>query len=249
MKIILSPSKSLDFETKSVLKKETKLLFSKETEKLVSYMREYSILEIKEMMSISDKLAELNANRYKNWTSASQKQSIAAFAGDVYDAFKNKALSSTDIIYLEKHLRIISGLYGVVTPFTMIKPYRLEMSRKIFITPDKTESIKLYDFWRNKITDYFAKEDTIVNLASNEYSKSIDSSLLKGKFITIVFKTFKNGVLKIIPIFAKKERGNMALWMTQNNIKDVEQIKNYKENGYHFSKRNSSETTWVFVNK
>lgn len=248
MKILLSPSKSQDFDSKSNLIKKTSPIFSSETNKLVSYMHTYTKDDLMKMMNISERLAELNVDRYTNWAAAKQKQAISAFTGDVYSVFQNNTLSNSTITYLEEHLRIISGLYGLLSPLTLIKPYRLEMGRKVFTSADKSNSIRLYDFWGDLVTSHLANDDVILNLASNEYCKVINTSLLKGKFITIVFKTRKNGAVKIIPIFAKKERGVMALWIAENNIKNVEKIKEYNKNGYQFSKADSSELAWIFVN-
>ncbi len=187
MKIILSPSKSQDFDSPAPTEKGIELLFPTKTKLLVSNLQKYTKQDLMNTMSISEKLAELNKTRYQNWNKALEKQALFAFTGDVYQAFMDSLPSSKELTYLEKHVRIISGLYGVLTPLTLMKPYRLEMGRKIPITNKKEQYKNLYEFWRETVTDYFKQEDHIINLASNEYSKVINESQLKAKIITIVF--------------------------------------------------------------
>lgn len=248
MKIILSPSKSQNFDHPSAIKVSSPILFPTKTKQLVARLKNYNKKDLQQLMNISPKLAELNYDRYQNWNKAPEKAALSAFNGDVYQAFIDHPVSNKELKYLEKHLRIISGLYGILTPQTLIKPYRLEMGRKMQIKSGKSETDNLYDFWRETVTKHFAKEDVIVNLASNEYSSVLDPAICKDKLLDISFKTMKNGVPRAIALFAKRERGAMAYWMAKNNITKVDDLKKYKQNGYRFNKTVSTANKFVFIN-
>jgi uncharacterized protein len=202
-------------------------------------------------MDISPKLASLTFERYLTWFSdeVPQKQAILAFDGDVYDGLDAGSFSPADFESAEKHLRILSGLYGVLKPLDLIRPHRLEMGTRLEINGHKN----LYPFWKDKIVTQINKAldesgtNILVNLASQEYFTSIDIRKLKGKIITADFKDMKNGKYRMISFFAKKARGLMTRFILQNSITDPEDMKAFDLEGYHFSPGLSRESTLVFT--
>lgn len=252
MKILLSPAKSLDFESKLPTEKHTQALFLTEAEKLNSILEKKSKKQLKDLMNISDNLAELNYQRYKSFTTPfsieNARPAIYAFSGDVYVGLDAYTIPKNKIDLLQDRIRILSGLYGVLKPLDLMQPYRLEMGTDLKINTKKN----LYEFWGNKITDALnaelADDDMVLNLASNEYFKSVNTKKLKGKLINPVFKDFKNGKLKIISFFAKKARGSMTRYVIENNVNSLESLLNFDVEGYHFSKNETkSETNPVFI--
>jgi cytoplasmic iron level regulating protein YaaA (DUF328/UPF0246 family) len=255
MIILLSPAKTLDFETPPHTRKHSKAVFLKQASELVDQLSGYSPKKLSSLMGISDKLAKENSERYQNWKTPfslnNAKQSVLAFKGDVYTGLDAGSLKSADLDFAQKHLRILSGLYGLLHPLDLIQPYRLEMGTSL-----KTDhGNDLYAFWGEQITRQLNKElkteksGTVINLASNEYFKSVKQDLLNATVVTPVFKDEKNGKYKIISFYAKKARGMMAAYIIKNRIRKVEDLKKFKTSGYRFSASESSDTELVFKRK
>ncbi|MCL4164550.1 UNVERIFIED_CONTAM: hypothetical protein GTU68_033251 [Idotea baltica] len=255
MLVLLSPAKSLDYESSLLTKRSTKPRFIEESADLVSQLRKLSVGQLKKLMSISDNLAEVNHERYAAWepdfNKDNSRQAVLAFVGDVYQGLTLSDWSSNDFATAQKQIRILSGLYGLLRPLDLMQPYRLEMGTKFKNTGGKN----LYEFWGDKITNLVNQDlkksgsDVIVNLASNEYFSSVKSKGLKGELITPVFKDEKNGTYKIISFFAKKARGMMADFIVTNGITEVEELKKFKTAKYRFSKKESDGNTLVFLRK
>jgi cytoplasmic iron level regulating protein YaaA (DUF328/UPF0246 family) len=200
-------------------------------------------------MEISETLPKLNQQRFKDWetpfTLDNAKQAVLAFTGDVYDGLDATSLKKADLNFAQNHLRILSGLYGLLKPLDLIQPYRLEMGR-----PLETRGAKnLYEFWRETVTEELnnTKGDLLVNLASNEYFKAIDKKMLNKEIISPVFKDEKNGTYKIISFFAKKARGSMARFIIENRIKETDELLNFAENGYAYNAELSKPAAPVFT--
>ena len=253
MLILISPAKSLDFETKSTTNSFSEAPFLKDSQTLIKQLRKLSVDEIADFMSISPKLSQLNFERFIRWqlpfTIANAKQAILAFKGDVYTGLDAYTLSETELQTAQNDLRILSGLYGVLKPLDLIQAYRLEMGKKLQTTKGKN----LYEYWGNKITIEInktlkEKEDKfLINLASNEYFKSVNKKKLKAEIITPVFKDLKNGQYKVISFFAKKARGLMTRFIIQNRITDPEYLKAFNSNGYAFNPHLSTNQELVFT--
>ncbi|WKK81078.2 peroxide stress protein YaaA [Marivirga arenosa] len=249
---ILSPAKSLDFEKQFEIR-STQTRFDKETHQLIEVLKDKSEEEVGELMSISDKLAQLNVERYDNFkkkTPKHAKQAILAFQGDVYQGLEAEEFTQEEHDYAQQHIRILSGLYGLLRPLDLIQPYRLEMGTKL----ETDKGNNLYEFWDDKITDLL-KEDIksqgdniLINLASNEYFKSVNKKELKKDFkiVDVEFKDFKNGKYKIISFFAKKARGLMARFIVKNKIESIEDLKGFDLDGYSYDPNDSSETKLAF---
>jgi cytoplasmic iron level regulating protein YaaA (DUF328/UPF0246 family) len=252
MLFLISPAKSLDYSP-TKLKKDSLPRLLTQTEELVTNLSQKSAGELKELMSISDKLAELNANRYRVFSKAfdkeNSKQAILAFKGDVYQGMETEDYTAADFNYAQKYLRILSGLYGVLKPLDRIQPYRLEMGTKL--TTEKGRN--LYHYWDDTITNLINEDleesgkNVIVNLASNEYFKSIQKKKLNGRLLTINFKEEKNGQYKVISFFAKKARGMMCRFAIKNKIKNPEHLKGFDLGDYVFNEELSQENDWVFT--
>ena len=242
MKILISPAKSLDFQNNVETSYSSEPLFANKAKQINNILKELSAPDLGGLMSISPKLSDLNWLRNQDFqkNNSKEKQAIFAFNGDVYEGIDANNISNSNHEKLQKTLRILSGLYGILKPFDKIKPYRLEMGTKIAIN----ESINLYEFWKNDVTNSLLNEiqdeDIIVNLASNEYFSVIDSSLIRNKIVSPVFKDFKNGKLKIISFYAKKARGLMTRFLIDNDIQSSSDIESFNSSGYKFS---SDETS------
>lgn len=251
MKIVISPAKSLDFETVTPIKEFTEGIFLNEAEKLNSVLKKKSPKKMSELMHISDKLGELNWQRNQDWqlpfSLKNAKQAVFAFKGDVYIGLDAYSLSETEIEQLQQKLRILSGQYGLLKPLDLMQPYRLEMGTKLKV--DRKEN--LYQYWGSKVTDALndelVEDEVFVNLASNEYFKVVKPKLLKSPVVTPVFKDYKNGKLKIISFFAKKARGLMVRYIIDNNIETVENLKGFNYDGYAFDGNLSTESELVFT--
>ncbi|MDD4150897.1 MAG: peroxide stress protein YaaA [Bacteroidales bacterium] len=251
MIILLSPAKSLDFERPLQTRIATIPEFIQQANKLASELQKYSISQLNELMGISNNLAMLNFGRFQNWyddvNNPENKQAVRAFIGEAYRGLKAEEMTEEDLLYAQEHLRILSGLYGILRPLDAIQAYRLEMGTKIEIGEFKN----LYRFWDNQITNSInnalGNSKTIVNLASNEYFKSINRKKLNANVITPEFKEYKNGVVKMITVYVKNARGQMTNFIIKNRIKDPEQIKTFDINGYQFDVNSSDEGRWVFV--
>ncbi|WP_372370100.1 peroxide stress protein YaaA [Candidatus Uabimicrobium sp. HlEnr_7] len=253
MLFVISPSKTLDFETPGKIKKHSLPDFLDDAQTIVNKLQKLSEKKIAKFMNISPKLAELNRQRYQEWqlpfTSENAKQAMYAFKGDVYAGLNAEKFTGHDSNFAQKHLRILSGLYGILRPLDLIRPYRLEMGRELKIGRKKN----LYDFWQKKITQTLqeelnsAKENILVNLASNEYFQAVSTKELGSKIITPVFKDMKNGKYKMISFYAKKARGLMVHYAVKNRVKNVEQLKEFDSEGYYFSPEMSDKEKWVFL--
>ena len=248
MLIIISPAKSQDF-TKTIKHDVTSTHeFRDETWELVKQYRKLSQSQMQDLMKISNKLAKLNYQRYQDFsaTYANAKPALHSFTGDVYDGIDVENYNIDDIHYAQEHLRIISGLYGLLRPMDLIQPYRLEMKTKLI------NSDNLYQFWDNKITNSLYntleqhKNKILINLASSEYSSAIKFAKLK-KIVTPVFKENKTGTYKIIGLFAKRARGMMANFIIKNHIDNVESLKTFNEDGYKFAPSMSNENEFIFI--
>lgn len=255
MLAVISPAKTLDFEAPANAKKTTRPLLLKDAGELVERMREFEPDDLCSLMGISEKLGQLNAQRYLDWhtpfNKSNAKPAIEAFKGDVYTGLEAGNFSQEDFAFAQDHLRILSGLYGVLRPLDLMQPYRLEMGTKL----DNDRGDNLYQFWGDRLSKEINKQlkkndsSLLVNLASNEYFNAIDNPSLKANIVTPVFKDFKNGKYKIISFFAKKARGLMAAYIIQNRLTTVEQLKAFTVGGYHFDQDQSDENTLVFLRK
>ena len=240
MRILISPAKSLDFDSELSVKDFSKPFFEKESNLINSKLKGIEMNDLSKLMGISQKLAELNWNRNQNFQTNDSKdnsrQAVYAFNGDVYNGLDVKSLPEIKLPYMQDSLRILSGLYGILKPLDIIKPYRLEMGTKLSVNGSKN----LYEFWKEKLTDKLnseikSEDELVVNLASNEYFESIDSNKLKGKIISPQFKDFKNGKLKIISFYAKKARGLMSRHLIENEAKSFESVLSFEKEGYSYS--------------
>lgn len=252
MKIVVSPAKSLDFESPLPTNRGTQPAFLEQAEKLNNKLEKKSKKAIGELMSISDKLAQLNYQRYKDFSTPFTKQNarpaVYAFSGDVYQGLDAYSLPSEKIDDLNNTLRILSGMYGLLKPLDLIQPYRLEMGTNLKVGRKNN----LYEFWGNTITETINKElkedELFVNLASQEYFKVINSEKLKTKVVSPVFKDFKNGKLKIISFFAKKARGSMVRYCIDTNATTLNDIMGFDYDGYRYSEKYTErENEPVFV--
>jgi cytoplasmic iron level regulating protein YaaA (DUF328/UPF0246 family) len=251
MIIILSPSKTLDFDGKTT-GKHTIPEFLEYSQALITILQKLKPADLSKLMDLSDKLSKLNWQRYRDFqlpfTTENARQSIYAFKGDVYEGLVIENFSATDVQYAQSNLRIISGLYGLLRPLDLIQPYRLEMGTKLANKNGKD----LYNFWGNDITNKLSEllesegSGTVVNLASEEYYKAVNTKLLKAKIITPIFKEKRGDSYKIISFSAKKARGMMAGFILKNRIDDVEGIKSFNKDGYKFNKTLSTANELVF---
>ena len=254
MKTLISPSKTLNFDTDTNCDFNTNCRLIDHTNELHKILINFSKSDLKELMSVSDKIAELNYNRFKNWEdpsiSNSSKQAIFAFKGDVYSGLDADSISENKFDFLQNNLRIISGFYGLIRPFDKILPYRLEMGTKL----ENPKGKNLYQFWGDKITDLLnqdleEKNNYVINLASDEYFKSIVTKKLHNKIVTPQFKELKNGSYKTIAIYAKKARGLMSRFIIDNEIQDPNNLKNFNNEGYSFDSNLSDDFNYIFTRK
>ena len=251
MKTLISPSKTLNFDNNINCDITSKCRLIDYTSELHKILISYSKNDLKNLMNVSDKIAELNYNRFKTWedpsNSKTSKQAIYAFKGDVYSGLDAESIEEDKFDYLQNSLRIISGYYGLLRPFDQILPYRLEMGTKL----KNQNGNNLYKFWGDKITDVLNEDldsnDIIVNLASDEYFKSINKDKIKSKIITPVFKEFKNGLYKVIAIYAKKARGLMSRFLIERKSTSIDDIKLFNINGYSFDNNLSNDSQLVFT--
>lgn len=255
MLILISPAKTLDFDTPSVAKKHTQATMLKQSEELIDVLTTKSPSDIEKLMKISPKLAELNVQRYHQWcrpfTKKNAKQAVLAFKGDVYTGLQAESFSEKDFAYAQDHLRILSGLYGVLRPLDLMQAYRLEMGTKL----ENDKGKNLYEFWGQSITKNINKQlkdidsNIVLNLASNEYFKSVKPEILNADIVTPVFKDWKNGQYKMISFFAKKARGTMSAWVIQNQVNDLKKLSKFNVDGYQFSAKDSDALNPVFLRK
>jgi uncharacterized protein len=255
MLFLLSPAKSLDYDTPLNDQPHTAPLFVKQSKELIDLLRDYSPPQIAELMDLSDKLSSLNVARYAAWSSrATQKnarQAVLAFNGDVYDGLDAKTLRADDLAWAQDHVCILSGLYGVLRPLDLMQPYRLEMGTAL----KGPHGGNLYRFWGSQIADYLntrLRKDAspvVINLASNEYFKSVDTKVLKGRVVECVFQEYKDGQYKVISFFAKKARGLMARYAIEHKLISPEQLRHFDVDGYAYTAAESTPDRLVFRRK
>lgn len=253
MLIVISPAKTLDYESEIPELETTQPDFLKESAALIKELRELSPQQISSLMKVSDKLGILNYDRFHAWkrpfTGRNSRPALLAFKGDVYTGLDAQSMAKRDFNYAQKHLRMLSGLYGLLRPMDLMQPYRLEMGAKF----ENTRGKNLYEFWGKQITEALNKQlqslksRELVNLASNEYFKSVKPKELDAEIITPHFKDLKNGEYKMISFFAKKARGMMSRWAIDQRVKKAEQLKGFDVAGYEFNPEMSSERDWVFT--
>ena len=253
MLIVLSPAKTLDYSV-DPKSNHTAPQFLSQSSKLIKTLKDKEPKDIASLMGLSDKLATLNFDRYQSWKAAKSvssdaKPSMLVFKGDVYQGLGAEDFNAKHIKFAQKHLRILSGLYGILRPMDVIKPYRLEMGTKLQTSKGKN----LYEFWGNSVQENVIsdlvsqKSDLLINLASKEYFSVLGKMPDYINVVSPVFKDFKNGKHKIISFYAKRARGLMAKWIIENNIRDFEKLSKFNLDGYYFSKKDSSATEPVFL--
>lgn len=255
MLIVISPAKTLDFEAAPVTKTFTQPDFLDDSLVLIEQLRDMTPADISKLMSISDKLGDLNMGRYLGWqqpfTADNAKQAVLAFKGDVYTGLQADSFSSADFKYAQKHLRILSGLYGVLRPLDLMQPYRLEMGTKL----GNERGDNLYQFWGTQLTDELNKQlkktksDVLLNLASNEYFKAVQAKNIAANVISPAFKDYKNGNYKIISFYAKKARGYMAAYVIENKISNQADLLSFDVDGYQYNAAMSTDVQPVFTRK
>ncbi|WP_298536243.1 peroxide stress protein YaaA [uncultured Algibacter sp.] len=251
MKLVISPAKSLDFETELPTTQQTEARFLKQSERLNKLLRKKSARSLSKLMSISPALGQLNYERNQSWelpfTKDNARPAVYAFNGDVYRGLDAYTIPEEKLETLQSTVRILSGLYGVLKPTDLIQPYRLEMGTKMPVGVKKN----LYEFWKKDITKTLNEEleddELFLNLASNEYFKAIDIKVLKVPVVTANFKDFKNGEYKMISFFAKAARGMMARYIVDTNAKTVDDLKGFNYDGYGYSEAMSKENDLVFI--
>lgn len=252
MLFLISPAKALDYETPAHVKTHTQPLFTAQSAELIEVLREKSPQQIADLMHLSDALSGLNAARYEAWspkfTAKNSKQAVLAFDGDVYGGLDAKSLDEADLDWLQQHLCILSGLYGVLRPLDRMQPYRLEMGTRLATPSGKN----LYQFWGTQIADYLnqraAADETpvVVNLASEEYFKAVDQRALLPRVVQCVFEERKGDAYKIVSFFAKRARGLMVRYAVQHRVRQVAQLKQFAEEGYAFAPSVSAPDRLVF---
>ena len=255
MLMVISPAKSLDYETPPVIDAHTQPDYLKQSKQLITRLKKLAPQQVSQLMDISDNLAALNVARYAEWkppfTPDNAKQAVLAFNGDVYDGLKATDFNQGEFEYTQRHLRILSGLYGVLKPLDLMQPYRLEMGTRL----DTAKAKDLYGFWggtvTKKLNELLEEQEApvLVNLASEEYFKVVQPKSVKARIVTPVFEDHKNGQYKIISFFAKKARGMMVRYAVKNNVKSVEDLKDFDYEGYAFTPKASKADTWVFRRK
>lgn len=257
MLTIVSPAKSLDYSSPVKTKKHTEPTFLNEAEQLIGKLRTLKPADLSSLMNISDTLAQENFYRYENWERPfnlkNARQAIYAFKGDVYLGLKAEEFGAADLNFAQKHLRILSGLYGLLRPLDLMQAYRLEMGRQFGVNGSKN----LYEFWGSKITKALDNEldsqaykrKVLINLASNEYFSSVKPQTLDAEIITPQFKDWARGEFRVLSFFAKKARGEMAAFIIKERINSPSKLKEFNIDGYRFSKEDSSDTKLVFKRK
>ncbi len=253
MLTVLSPAKTLDYDTPPTTRKTTQPLFVEQSAALIDDARKLDPAAIRELMGVSENIAQLNFERFHEWQPEfsldNAKQAVLAFKGDVYTGLQAETLDSKQLAFAQKHLRILSGLYGLLRPLDLMQPYRLEMGLRFANSGGKN----LYEFWGDSITQMLNKHlktsgsPVLVNLASNEYFKAVKPRQLDAEVITPAFRDLKNGKYKMISFYAKKARGLMAKYIVTEGLNDPEGLKDFAVEGYYYSAEQSSATDWVFL--
>jgi cytoplasmic iron level regulating protein YaaA (DUF328/UPF0246 family) len=253
MLMVISPAKTLDFVSPLVTNKNSQPRLLDQSQQLINELQKLAPHDISTLMSVSDKIGELNFDRFQAWQQpfdeGNARAAVLAFKGDVYTGMQAETFQASDFNFAQKHLRILSGLYGLLRPLDLMQAYRLEMGTKFANKSGKN----LYQFWDNKITTILNQDikdsgnKELINLASNEYFKSVQLKHLDSEVITPIFKDFKNGKYKIISFYAKKARGMMAAYIIKNRIKNAEDIKGFNIAGYRFNSDMTKGNNWVFT--
>ncbi|WP_372655792.1 peroxide stress protein YaaA [Halobacteriovorax sp.] len=251
MLVIVSPAKKLDFESSAPISDYKEPKFIEKSKTLIKELKKCTPAEISKMMKLSEALTKLNVDRYKSFKTPfspeNAKQAIYSFKGDTYVGLDAETLSKAQVKYAQNHLRILSGLYGVLSPLELIQPYRLEMGTRFACDGNKN----LYEYWKEDLTkeinSILKKEKVLVNCASTEYSSAIDFSSINGQVITPVFKDMKNDNYKVIGLFAKRARGMMARFIIENKVTEVETLKSFDSDGYKYSPSMSKGDELVFT--
>ncbi len=257
MLIVVSPAKTLDYESPLTVRKHTVPAFMQESQELVAQLQQLHPDDLCRLMGISSKLGELNFARFANWHTPfnlkNARQAIFAFKGDVYLGLKAEQFSAADLNFAQKHLRILSGLYGILRPLDLMQPYRLEMGSDFRNNGGKN----LYSFWGTKLTAHLNDElaaqtgasKYLINLASNEYFGALHPKLIAAEIITPVFKDFAGGQYRVLSFFAKKARGEMAAYLIRNRVSSPKKIPAFAVDGYHYSQAESTPANPVFLRK
>ncbi|MCW3149955.1 peroxide stress protein YaaA [Stutzerimonas stutzeri] len=253
MLMVISPAKTLDYETPPVTQRSTQPEHLEHSQQLIDQLREFSPAQVSELMHLSDKLAALNVARFGSWTAKftpeNAKQALLAFKGDVYTGLAAEDFSEEDFDFAQQHLRMLSGLYGLLRPLDLMQPYRLEMGTKLANPRGKD----LYAFWGERISEWLnaalqAQGDQILlNLASNEYFSAVKRKTLQARVIDVDFKDLKNGQYKIISFYAKKARGLMARYVIKERIQNPDRLRDFDYDGYRFSAADSTPDHLVFL--
>ncbi|MFC2152342.1 peroxide stress protein YaaA [Bacteroidota bacterium] len=250
---IISPAKTLDFKSNTQTTKNSQPDFLNDSKILINELRNYNPKDISQLMSVNNQIASLNFERFLSWRTPfnidNAKQALLAFRGQVYVGLDAKTLTEQDLLFAQDHLRILSGLYGILRPLDLIQAYRLEMG----ISLKNSKGKNLYEFWDTRITEVINNElknhkrNVLINLASNEYFKAIKSKLIKGDIITPVFKESKGNDFKVVTVYAKTARGLMSRFIIQNRIDNPEDLKTFEIGGYLYNQDLSTEKQWVFT--
>ena len=253
MLMVISPAKTLDFETPPTTERFTQPQYLDHSQELISQLRELAPAQIAELMHLSDKLAGLNAARFGSWTPdftpENAKQALLAFKGDVYTGLQAETLSEDQLDYAQKHLRMLSGLYGLLRPLDLMQPYRLEMGTRLANARGKD----LYAFWGTRISEWLNEaladqgDDLLLNLASTEYFSAVKRSALNARIIDTEFKDLKNGQYKIISFYAKKARGMMSRFVIEERIESPEALRAFDVQGYRYNAELSTPSKLVFL--
>jgi len=255
MLLLLSPAKKLDYDSPLHIKKHTQPLFVEQAEQLIDVLKTKSAKDIGKLMDLSEALSELNAQRYAEWTPTftpeNARQAVLAFNGDVYEGLEAPSLSAKQLDWAQQHVAILSGLYGVLRPLDLMQPYRLEMGTRL-----KTDAgANLYAFWGESIAQYLnerQKKDAdpvVINLASEEYFKSVNKKVLKARVVQCVFQEYKAGAYKIVSFYAKRARGLMARYAIENSITAPEGLQGFDKEGYRYDAKASTPDSLVFRRK
>ena len=252
MLVLLSPAKKLDYDSPVRTTQQSQPLFVTQAQGLIDVLRHKSASEVAQLMDLSDVLAKLNVERYQAWeprfTQTNSRQAVLAFNGDVYEGLEAATLSDDQLSWAQEHLAILSGLYGVLRPLDLMQPYRLEMGTRLETAAGKN----LYDYWGSQIADYLNQRlvqqgtDILVNLASEEYFKSVNLKVLKAKVVQCVFQDQKNGAWKIISFYAKRARGLMARYIIDHRIDTPQALEGFDVDGYAFAPELSTDLKLVF---
>ncbi|MGP2361330.1 peroxide stress protein YaaA [Acinetobacter junii] len=252
MLALISPAKTLDYETALPTDTYTQPRLLEQSQQLIDVCRKLSATEIASLMTVSEKIANLNVERFRDWNAefhfSNARQALFAFKGDVYTGLDAYHLKDHDIDFAQQHLRMLSGLYGLLRPLDLMMPYRLEMGTKL----KNSRGNNLYEFWGSIITDQINQDlaeidaKVLVNLASDEYYKSVNEKKIQAEIIKPVFLDQKNGKYKVISFYAKKARGLMARYLIENKLSQVEQLKAFDSEGYYFDAESSSDKELVF---